>query len=126
MEIKINATLIIQVCNFLIAYSVLRRFLLKPVVRVIEQEKMEMHSLITTVDARRVIVAQKETEKKERWMGYQKEFSSMAPSFLLSEDRYVFKHISPDFSPEMLSDQMIKTMTANVTRSLMDRVVHDS
>lgn len=125
MEIKINFTIIIQAFNFLIAYIILRKFLLKPVMNVIEHERMDFQGLLSTVNSRKVIVMQKEIEQKNRWISYQQEFVTHAPSFSLSnENASVFKNIGPIFMPESLPDAVIENKAQQLATLLIKKVEH--
>ena len=123
MVIEINSTIILQACNFLIAYLVMRTFLFRPVVTVIEQEAAQLHGLITSVESRKIVVTQKEHEKRDRWIAHQQEFITLAP-VTFDQDLIVFKNLAPAYTPEQLSPEHVRSIVKQATTSLVHKVDH--
>lgn len=125
MLMDINITLVVQLISFIIAYAVLRIFLFKPVIAIINTETIERESLISLVEARTIIVQQKEMEKKERWIANQQEFSLIIPEVSRPE-LFVFKDIEPHFTLEPLNKELISRSVNQMTAEIIKKVEHGS
>lgn len=115
-------TLCIQAIHFLIAYSLLKKLLLRPVFSVIEQETGQTDALREAIESRTVIVEEKKRDCKERWERYQMEMRSQIP--LLERHISVFRNISPAYIPISYSPEQIKTIAHKIALSLTEKVKH--
>ncbi len=125
MLMDINITLIVQLILFIVAYLILRIFLFKPVMAIINHETIERESLISLVEARTIIVRQKEMEKKERWQHNQQEFSLIIPDVSHSE-LFVFKDLEPSLSLNPLNKELIMRSVDQMTTAIIKKVEHVS
>ncbi|MFI5333125.1 MAG: hypothetical protein ACHQVS_03415 [Candidatus Babeliales bacterium] len=118
----INMTLLIQAIHFLIAYSILKRLLLRPVFGVIEYETMQSDALVDSIESRTVIVQEKKRDCKERWEQCQQDMRAQIPP--IEQQRPIFKDISPTYTTVPYSAESIKTITHNVATALTEKAKH--
>ena len=76
---NINFTLVVQSINFLIAYVLINKLLLKPIVNIINTEETLEQNINANIDK-----AKKELEKTEnikilKWQKFQEKFSANSP-----------------------------------------------
>lgn len=76
---NINATLVIQTFNFFIVYWLLRSFLFKPVITIIEHEKAQEITLLATIDQQTKSLEIQEKERKRHWYLCQEYFNTHQP-----------------------------------------------
>lgn len=120
---EINSTLFVQLINFIIAYLILRIFLFKPIVAVVAQETNERESLIALVEARTVIVQQKETERRQRWLEHQEEFASIIP-VITRPELFVFKEIEPQLTLQPIEQKTIDRTVSQITEDIVNKAKH--
>lgn len=114
----INCTLIVQIINFFIAFFIIKYFFFKPVVEHIQAEDALQESLLNTVQANRVIVAQKEQELLAHWQSAYHYFKKNTPS-LVHEPFFSAKSsiVKPHFEPTMIND-MVKQATTQLVKGI--------
>lgn len=119
---QINMTLVVQAGHFLLAYVILKRFLLRPVFGVIEQETMQADALIETIKSRTIVVQEKTRENNERWARYQQEMRAQMPP--IEHYTPLLKDIAPTYTPIIYSPEYIKAITKDVATALTEKVKH--
>ena len=99
----INATLIVQVINFGIAYLILRKLVFEPGVTLVLEERAVKTRLEDEVSH----AAQQAQQEKERlaaeWQAEQKKLVAQIPS--LPEELFVLRRIKPELSDDVLPDK---------------------
>lgn len=75
----LNATLLVQACNFFIAYLIIDRLLLRPTIRVIANEEQERSLLLKEINHEQEIVIQYQERKLHEWQTFQSSFASHIP-----------------------------------------------
>ena len=78
--ININATIIIQAINFFIVYWMLRSFLFRPVVTIIDDEHAQKFLILSIIDQQKKSLEIQEKERKRNWFACQEYFSAHRPS----------------------------------------------
>jgi hypothetical protein len=120
---NINATLLVQVCNFLIAYVLLRILFFKPVVGVIKQDQAHLDGLIGQLNEKRKTVLALEQVKHDQWRNAQQEFVARVPH-VASSDLYVFKGISPERDMRVMDDAHMKELENALVADIVQRIEH--
>ena len=64
---NINATVLVQAFNFLIVYWMLRLFLFKPVIAIIEHENAQEHAMLNIIDQQKKSLEIQEKERQRHW-----------------------------------------------------------
>jgi len=95
----INATMLVQACNFFIAYALLRTLLFKPAIKAIQQEQQEKEHLESRIAEREKKLEQTNEEKKLAWQKFQEQFSRAAPD--VKQDYVAHADVEPP-SEELL------------------------
>jgi len=99
---ELNATLLVQVCNILVAYGILRSMLLRPLVTVLESLDKAREQAHKTIAVHEEHVVQQEQEKERRWRDCQQTLWRSIPQKLeiLTSDKRMpephFKSIPAD------------------------------
>lgn len=75
----LNATLIVQIFNFLIGYVIISNFFLKPVYNAIKREEHFLHDLKEKMNYELDLVRAKENEKENDWQSCQNYFHEHKP-----------------------------------------------
>ena len=105
--IKLNITLIFQIFHFLIAYVLLRKFLWKPVIALIDQQDKKRAVLEKDLEQQQQIVEQKVFSLDRMWKEAHKSFLVHIPQGIRSgavrkEEEY--EVIEPHVSSRMVDD----------------------
>lgn len=112
---NINFTLCVQAFNFLIAYFILRIFLFKPAVVVIDQERTRERGLQEIIKQGVQINQFLLKQNQEQWQIYQKEFFVRTPNIDVS-DLFVYQDLASALKPpEIKIDELVR---------LQDEVAH--
>ena len=78
--VDINATFVLQVVHFLIAWWLLERFFFRVVVAVIHTETEEVQGLVDLVERERTDLHRAYDLKVERWQQYRQRYKSKTPA----------------------------------------------
>ncbi len=102
----INGTLLIQAFNFMIVYCMLRIFLFKPVISIIEHEKAQENSMLDSIDQQVKSLEIQEKERQRHWYICQEYFKTHQPplykeSLFLADDTETSIDISPIVSSDI-------------------------
>lgn len=91
MAMTVNLTLLVQMINFLIAYFLITKFLLRPGYEAVKSDENRLHQLRTAMVIEQDKLAEKQEYKKRRWQLCQSYFYQNRP------------HVEPeDFRMKML------------------------
>jgi hypothetical protein len=115
----INMTLVVQGINFFIAYVLLRRFLLKPVVQIITHEQAQEAALHSAIESRKAMVREQEYVMREKWLAFQNTFRGMLPAL---ESERVFRHIKPQVQVPLPAPDTLATLTADIAQASVQKV----
>ncbi len=101
----INGTLLVQAFNFMIVYCMLRFFLFKPVISIIEHEKAQEDGMLNIIDQQIKSLEIQEKERQRHWYICQEYFKTHQPplynkSLFLADDTETID-ISPTVSPDI-------------------------
>jgi hypothetical protein len=77
---EVDATFIVQIGHFIIAYHMLKWFLFKPLVEKIHAEDGMMRGLQQEVDVRKMLIKQQEQHVYDQWIAYQQKFADAIPA----------------------------------------------
>lgn len=120
--VDINATVIVQAFNFFIAYLILRFFLCKPAVKVIEQEQVETEHLQSLTEERTQILAQTVAEKEAAWKDFQVLFSQEVPQVTR---RHMEKSgVEPVQTIDHLDEQQLAQLSQALQHEIIEKVQH--
>jgi hypothetical protein len=75
----INGTLLVQAFNFMITYWMLRIFLFKPIIDIIEHEKKQENSMLDSIDQQIKSLEIQEKERQRHWYICQEYFKKHQP-----------------------------------------------
>ncbi len=78
---NINATMLIQAFNFFITYWMLRLFLFKPIIAIIDHENADKKALLDIIDQQQKSIAIQEKELQRHWHVCQEYFALHKPSY---------------------------------------------
>ena len=118
---NINATLLIQACNFFIVYWMLRIFLFKPVVNVINHEYAQDAALEGVIGQQKKSLAIQEKERQNAWYlcrEYFKKHQVHRPVVITE-----FMH-DVDVSVEHMPQQKIEDMAHHACSVLKEKIKH--
>ena len=76
----INGTMIVQAFNFMIVYWMLRVFLFKPVISIIEHEKKQEDAMLDIINQQIKSLEIQEKERQRHWYICQEYFKTHQPS----------------------------------------------
>lgn len=78
---NINATILIQAFNFFITYWMLRLFLFKPIIAIIDHENADKKTLLDIIDQQQKSIAIQEKERQRHWYICQEYFATHKPYY---------------------------------------------
>jgi len=120
----INATLLVQAFNFFVVYWMLRIFLFRPVIAIIEHEKAQEIAMFDIIDQQKKSLDIQEKERKRHWYICQEYFNTHQPhisrkkTHLSDETEYDIEPISP-----VSADAIAKTIT-DTRNALEEKLKH--
>src|SRR4030095_7055728 len=121
---NINATLFIQAFNFFIVYWMLRLFLFKPIIAIIDYENAEEKAMLTIIDQQQKSLEIQEKERQRHWYVCQEYFTIHQPSapshqFLIIENTNDIPIIIHETSPDDIT-----RITRDIRSKLEERIKH--
>ena len=119
----LNATLLVQIFHFLIAYLILDRLFLRKAVGIIQQEKAEQDALMQEIQKERDAVAQKHAQKEKAWQGFQQQFAKETPR-LIQRPRFSEHQKEMPYHEEPTKNE-VQESAALLQELLTQKVTHD-
>ena len=119
----INATLIVQVGNFLLAYLLLRKFFFLPIVNRIQVEReaeKAMQEKLVQIQQR---VDMQERVKKEGWYLFRSELEGKVPP-APSQGLFVFRYLKQPIAVSALDNTTKNRLEKEVAATIVDTVNH--
>jgi len=110
---NINATIFVQAFNFIIVYWMLRLFLFKPVISIIQHEKAQEKAMTDIIEQQQKSLEIQEKERLRHWYICQEYFNTHQPhlpketSFLTDDTEIIATQceaLSPDAISHIIAD----------------------
>lgn len=120
---EINSTLFIQCIHFMIAYMVIKRFLLRPAYMFIKNERDKRQRLIKSLEKRRGIVAHKEQAMHVGWQNYVQAFSTHIPR-ITDQELHLFTYEPPAHRSLSFDAQFINNEAERIEQSIVRAIRH--
>ena len=79
MDLSVNLTMLVQIGNFLVAYLLITRVLLKPGYAAVAADTNKEKQLKSNIVARQELIAHKQLYKADRWKLFQDHFHKQKP-----------------------------------------------
>lgn len=117
----INFTIVIQVCNFFIAYKIMAKLLFKPTFDALQQERATKNNVQLHINATKIMISNLEKEKQEQWHAFQQTFITQTPH-VKQEGLFVLKGITPQLHVGTLPKDQVKRLEQEVTHSIIKRI----
>lgn len=114
----INFTFFIQGFHFLVAYFILEKFLLRPIVKALRKEQKEYTDLITTITTQQKLLEEKEKHKQAQWNTLKRLFAQVIPP-LGPTPSIPFEFIS---QPISITKQKFNEYKKNIQETLITRL----
>ena len=102
-DITINATIIVQMINFWIAYTMLRILLFKPVYRIVMAREQAEHDLNGAITATQQGIARQKAERLTLWQQCHSYFETNKPA--VTNSFHVATGAIPPIKPSEISPQ---------------------
>jgi len=118
---NINATLIIQAVNFFIAYGIMRTFLLKPAVQVIQDEQDQQAKLNTIIRQQEQSITIKGGERQKYWQACRDYFKDNKP---FVDRALLFIQEIPEVSVPVVPDDIFDKLVEETQRALIQKIGH--
>lgn len=121
LNISLNATLFVQVCNFVVAYLVLRFLLLEPVYRHIIRGEKKEQGLHNTIESAQEDVAKYRSQYEAVWQSCRDYFRTHKPALEAPRDADEGQQIPPLTYPSMTkpeAEKLVAQMSELVEQSV--------
>ncbi|HEX4069110.1 MAG TPA: hypothetical protein VHX42_03355 [Candidatus Babeliales bacterium] len=119
----INGTLLVQAFNFIIVYWMLRIFLFKPVISIIEHEKKQENSMLDIIDQQLKSLEFQEKERRRHWYICQEYFKIHQPS--LSKDTLILAdNTKNDLEIPVTATPDIARIIADIQSVIEEKIKH--
>lgn len=116
---NVNLTLVIQGLNFFCAYYLIRRFLLKPVVAMINQDHAQQIALESAIAARKEKVKEQERMLYDYWQQF---LATHKHKMLSVQEGTFLKGIKPSLENTPRSYESIKMLTTDLVNASIKKV----
>lgn len=120
IAMNINATLLVQAGNFLIAYLLFRLILLKPAYAVIEQEDAVRDSLEEEIMHGQEQLNDKKEFQKKQWLQVHQFYKKNQPT--LPEQQMFYQGMRSSVSLESFSHQEVDLLARELSSAIVERV----
>ena len=120
---EINSTLFVQCVHFMIAYIVIKKFLLHPAYMFIKNEHDKRQRLIRLIEKRQEIVAHKEDTLHTQWQHYVHSFSVHTPH-ITDRELHLFTYDAPVYHAVSFDSNFIKNETQRIEKSIIQAIRH--
>ena len=118
---NVNITLIIQGINFFIAYGIMRIFLLKPAIQVIQDEQAQQAKLNTIIRQQEQSITIKGGERQKYWQICRDYFKDNKPSI---DQAPLFIKEMPEVSVPVVPDDLVDKLVEETQRVLIQKIGH--
>ena len=116
---NINITLVVQAINFFIAYWVMRIFLFKPALQVIEGEQAQQTRLNTIIRQQEQSITIKEDERQKHWQACRDYFRDNKPFIDLR--KLAIKEI-PEVSLPVVRQELVDKLADETQQVLIQKI----
>lgn len=114
--IEFNITIIFQICHFLIAYTLLRVFLWKPVIKHIDEQQKNKDRLEGELVKQEQIVEQKEFALNRLWRNAERSFIVHTPP--LVRHGGIRKEIEYQVKEPKVSSEMVRSLADDIVKKV--------
>jgi len=121
--ISINATLVVQVVNFLFAWWFLDRFFFRLFVREVQKEQATLSHLVSDVSMVREAVTRENNGKESKWVQYRKLFKKNIPQ-IKAAPHLSFSGVLCPVSLS-LNAKKKKELLGDLQKVIVNKVAHD-
>jgi len=122
---NINATLFVQMINFYIFYLIMRKWLFKPVIAIIDVDNTKKSHLMHTIEDQRITIENKEKERQEQRHSnrayFQKHWPFNTETVHTSVPLYGETNSTADMHKEMYG---IDDMVQEIKKKLEEKIKH--
>ncbi len=118
---NVNLTLIVQAINFFIAYGIMRIFLLKPAVQVIQDEQDQQEKVNTIIRQQKQSIIIKEGERQKYWQACRDYFEDNKP--FIDQVLLFIKKI-PEVPVPVVPDDLVDKLVEETQRALVKEIGH--
>ena len=117
---NINVTIIAQAINFAIVYLLLRTFLFRPVVKVIDTELSDRGLLLDSIHHHKKVIENQENERERLWRGCREYFRLNKPDI---HQHRVFVDVYKEIDYTSDSSDVIE-LVEKIQRNLEEKIKH--
>ena len=115
----INATLLVQLLNFIVAYFIIKNLLLKPAIKILDGEDKKLNNLHNNLEKEQALLLKLEKEKQNYVIKTKKDFLAKHPSF---NKRQILHFVNAPEAPK-LSEENIYALSKEVSSLISKRIV---
>ena len=120
---NINATIFFQAFNFFVTYWMLRFFLFKPVITIIEHEKTQENAMLDIIDQQKKSLEIQEKERQRHWYICQEYFNTHQP--YIPQELLSVTDTTQEIPPvEPLSADAIAHIIADIHSVIEEKIKH--
>jgi hypothetical protein len=118
---NINATIIVQAGNFLIVYWMLRHFLFRPTIAIINHEHAQRGLMLAAITQQKKSLEIQEKERQHHWYVCREYFSSHQP-IIESLTISLENKMASDYFLPPLSDDHLHELVINAHKALEEKI----
>jgi len=121
---NINMTLIIQAVHFCIVYWMVRYFLFKPVIAIIERKNATQDALNAIINQQKKSLEIQEKERHGNWASCREYFSLHQPQLLHQEQPFLDEIEYETPMPSSSAAEPIATIATQLSSALEEKIKH--
>jgi len=119
--ISVNFTLVVQAINFLIAYIMIRKLFLRPVVEAIHEDERTYSQHVGLIEVQRERVRVKNTEIEDSWKECQRDFKEYEPDVDPTK-QVVVKAVTGIKNIPPLDKKTVNQISEKIAKELIEKV----
>ena len=121
MGIGFNATFLIQIIHFFVAYVLFHRILFKPALAVIDRERTYVNQLNAQIDTDRALLEERRAMQRQHWLAVRNYFKSKLPmQWHVPPMRPLNSQEVPDMVPSKVTIENQSTVLAQILVKRME------
>lgn len=121
MNVQVNATLVIQIVHFMIAYAVLRVVLLKPAIAVFEAKEKQRSNIRDVIASYYLLIAREKDTLQRLWREGTAFYEQHGPGDP-DQKTLLFTNSFPEQKQLEISEELVSLLVESTAHKLTDRI----
>lgn len=119
---EINATLVVQMVHFFVAWVMFKKLLLEPALEVILADTAEQRNAQGKIATLRSDVVQHKDKKAAQWSAYQHHFRKEMPRVTDEKEFFLFRNLGKPLKPVIVDHSVVREAKKRLEKVLVKKL----